>query len=74
LHSLYLAAYNNDSGVIKLLCNRVRTKSNDAFKMIKQVEFLKKEVVNQENIPSNAKRLVEFYISSLSVILSIVNI
>nr|WP_253309278.1 ankyrin repeat domain-containing protein [Rickettsia endosymbiont of Ceutorhynchus assimilis] len=62
---LYLAAYNNDSGVIELLCNRIKTKSNDAFKMIKQVEFLKKEVVNQANIPSNAKRLVEFCISSL---------
>ncbi|WP_338405958.1 ankyrin repeat domain-containing protein [Wolbachia endosymbiont (group A) of Longitarsus flavicornis] len=62
---LYLAAYNNDSGVIELLCNRIKTKSNDAFKMIKQVEFLKKEVVNQANIPSNAKRLVESCISSL---------
>ncbi|MCM1002429.1 ankyrin repeat domain-containing protein, partial [Wolbachia pipientis] len=62
---LYLAAYNNDLGVIELLCNRIKTKSNDAFKMIKQVEFLKKEVVNQANIPSNAKRLVEFCISSL---------
>ncbi|WP_264686539.1 ankyrin repeat domain-containing protein [Wolbachia endosymbiont (group B) of Rhopobota naevana] len=62
---LYLAAYNNDSDIIELLCNRIKTKSNDAFKMIKQVEFLKKEVVNQANIPSNAKRLVEFCISSL---------
>ncbi|WP_419198881.1 ankyrin repeat domain-containing protein [Wolbachia endosymbiont of Rhagoletis cingulata] len=62
---LYLAAYNNDSGVIELLCNRIKTKSNDAFKMIKQVEFLKKEVVDQANIPSNAKRSVEFCISSL---------
>ncbi|MCA7010493.1 ankyrin repeat domain-containing protein [Wolbachia endosymbiont of Tribolium confusum] len=62
---LYLAAYNNDSGVIELLCNRIKTKSNDAFKMIKQVEFLKKEVVNQANIPSNAKGLVESCISSL---------
>ncbi|WP_264376206.1 ankyrin repeat domain-containing protein [Wolbachia endosymbiont (group B) of Idaea aversata] len=62
---LYLAAYNNDSGVIELLCNRIKTKSNDASKMIKQVGFLKKEVVNQANIPSNAKRLVESCISSL---------
>ncbi|MFP3016488.1 MAG: ankyrin repeat domain-containing protein [Wolbachia sp.] len=62
---LYLAAYNNDSGVIELLCSRIKTKSNDAFKMIKQVGFLKKEVVNQANIPSNAKRLVESCISSL---------
>ncbi len=62
---LYLAAYNNDSGVIELLCSRIKTKSNDAFKMIKQVEFLKKEVVNQANIPSNAKRLIESCISSL---------
>ncbi|XP_028131929.1 uncharacterized protein LOC114327487 [Diabrotica virgifera virgifera] len=62
---LYLAAYNNDSGVIELLCNRIKTKSNDAFKMIKQVGFLKKEVFNQANIPSNAKRLVESCISSL---------
>ncbi|WP_265028006.1 ankyrin repeat domain-containing protein [Wolbachia endosymbiont (group A) of Calamotropha paludella] len=62
---LYLAAYNNDSDIIKLLCNRIKTKSNDAFKMIKQVEFLKKEVVNQANIPSNPKRSVESCISSL---------
>ncbi|MGL9761743.1 MAG: ankyrin repeat domain-containing protein [Wolbachia sp.] len=62
---LYLAAYNNDSGVIELLCSRIKTKSNDAFKMIKQVEFLKKEVVNQANIPSNAKRLIGSCISSL---------
>ncbi|WP_419198621.1 ankyrin repeat domain-containing protein [Wolbachia endosymbiont of Rhagoletis cingulata] len=62
---LYLAAYNNDSDIIKLLYNRIKAKSNDAFKMIKQVEFLKKEVVNQANIPSNAKRSVESCISSL---------
>ncbi|WCR58422.1 ankyrin repeat domain-containing protein [Wolbachia endosymbiont of Ctenocephalides felis wCfeJ] len=61
---LYLAAYNGNLGIITFLCDRIKAESNNSFK-IEQIKFLKEEVVNQANIPSDTKRLVESCISSL---------
>ncbi|MGL5029329.1 MAG: ankyrin repeat domain-containing protein [Wolbachia pipientis] len=61
---LYLAAYNGNLDIITFLCDRIKAESNNSFK-IKQIKFLKEEVVNQTNIPSDTKRLVQSCISSL---------
>ncbi|WP_353283954.1 ankyrin repeat domain-containing protein [Wolbachia endosymbiont (group A) of Lypha dubia] len=61
---LYLAAYNGNLDIITFFCDRIKAESNNLFK-IEQIKFLKEEVVNQANIPSDTKRLVESCISSL---------
>lgn len=56
-------AKKNKLDMIKLLFEMIKAKDNSSLKMIKEIDSLRRKIINQQNIPSNVRSFVDSYVS-----------
>ncbi|WP_264687016.1 ankyrin repeat domain-containing protein [Wolbachia endosymbiont (group B) of Rhopobota naevana] len=63
---LRMAAYNGDLEMVKFFLDKnASIENNDPYKMMKMVDVLKKEIINQADTAANVKKWAEFFVEKL---------